>query len=346
MAPLTRRRATAERVPSLLNATYYGQRCSGGLIVAEATVVSQQGAGYAYTPGIYSEAQTAGWRLVTDAVHAAGSRIFLQLWHVGRQSHPSLQPDGGLPVAPSAIAAEGFAANESGPVPFVTPRALETEEIPGVVDQFRRAARNAMAAGFDGVEIHGANGYLLDQFLLDGSNRRPDGYGGSIENRAKLLLEVTEAVVDVWRSDRVGLRLSPSGTFGSMSDSDPAATYAYVAAKLNDFGLAYLHIIEPRVSGNVQVSDIPPVAAASLRPIFRGPIIAAGGFNADAAEQILHEGNADLVAFGRMFISNPDLPARIRNGWPIAPYDRKSFYGQDPRGYTDYPSYEPAPGPA
>jgi N-ethylmaleimide reductase len=340
MAPLTRRRATRERVPGELNAAYYRQRCSGGLLVAEATVVSQQGAGISYTPGIYSDAQTAGWEVVTRAVHEASSRIFLQLWHVGRQSHSSLQPDGGLPVAPSAIAAQGSAVNEAGPVPYDTPRALETAEIPGIVEQFRRGARNALAAGFDGVEIHAANGYLLDQFLLDGSNKRQDRYGGSIENRARLLLEVTEAVVEVWGGDRVGVRLSPSGTFGSMSDSDPAATYGHAAEKLNDYGLAYLHLIEPRIAGNVQIAEAPPVACATLRPVFKGKIIAAGGFDAASAEAILQKGDADLVAFGRMFISNPDLPARLRNGWPLAKYDRKSFYAQDPRGYTDYPAYD------
>lgn len=340
MAPLTRRRASLSRVPGPMNATYYRQRCSGGLIISEATVVSQQGAGIAYTPGIYTEEQVAGWRLVTQAVHETGSRIFLQLWHVGRQSHPSLQPGGALPVAPSAIAADGSAVNETGPVPFVTPRALETGEIPGIVEQFRQGARYAMAAGFDGVEIHGANGYLLDQFLLDGTNKRQDRYGGSLENRARLLLEVTAAVVQVWRADRVGVRLSPSGGFGSMSDSDPAATYGYAVARLNDFGLAYLHLIEPRISGNVQVADMPAVAAATLRPIFKGPLIAAGGFTPESAEATLRSGDADLVAFGRMFISNPDLPARILHGWPLTAYDRKSFYAQDPRGYTDYPVYE------
>jgi N-ethylmaleimide reductase len=323
-----------------MNATYYRQRCSGGLIISEATVVSQQGAGAAYTPGIYTQAQIEGWRLVTQAVHEASSRIFLQLWHVGRQSHPSLQPGGGLPVAPSAIAAQGNAVNESGTVPFVTPRALDINEIPGIVEQFRQGALNAMAAGFDGVEIHGANGYLLDQFLLDGSNKRQDRYGGSVENRARLLLEVTDAVVGVWGGERVGVRLSPSGTFGTMSDSDPSATYGHAVEQLNAFDLAYLHLIEPRISGNVQIADAAPVACASLRPVFVGPIIAAGGFDAKSAEEILGKGDADLVAFGRMFISNPDLPARLRNGWPLTPYDRQSFYAQDPRGYIDYPAYE------
>jgi N-ethylmaleimide reductase len=342
MAPLTRRRASLERVPGPLNATYYRQRSSGGLIISEATVVSQQGAGIVHTPGIYTEAQVTGWRLVTEAVHQASSRIFLQLWHVGRQSHPLLQPEGALPVAPSAIAAQGSAVSVTGPVPFATPRALELDEIPGIVEQFRIGARNALAAGFDGVEIHGANGYLLDQFLLDGSNKRQDRYGGPVENRARLLLEVTEAVAAVWGADRVGVRLSPSGTFGSMSDSDPAATYGYAARRLDGYGLAYLHLIEPRISGNVQVADVPPVACSMLRALFRGPIIAAGGFDAPSAEATLRKGDADLVAFGRMFISNPDLPARIRNGWPLTPYDRKSFYAQDPRGYTDYPAYDPA----
>lgn len=340
MAPMTRRRASADRVPGALQAAYYRQRCSGGLIVSEATVVSRQGAGSVYTPGIYSEEQIAGWRLVTQAVHEAGSRIFLQLWHVGRQSHPCLQPDGALPVAPSAIAAQGTAATEHGPVPFATPRALELHEIPDVIEQFRRAAANAKAAGFDGVEVHGANGFLLDQFLLDGSNQRQDGYGGPVKNRARLLLEVTEAVMSVWDADRVGVRLSPSSSFGSMSDSDPAGTYAYVVGKLDAFGLAYLHLIEPRISGNVQVAESEPVACAALRPLFRGPIIAAGGFDEPSAEAILRRGDADLVAFGRPFISNPDLPERLRHGWPLAPYDRQTFYSQGPQGYTDYRAHD------
>jgi N-ethylmaleimide reductase len=346
MAPLTRRRASPERVPGEMNATYYQQRSSGGLIVSEATVVSQQGAGIAHTPGIYTAEQVAGWRLVTDAVHRASSRIFLQLWHVGRQSHPLLQPGGALPVAPSALAAQGSAVSENGAVPFATPRALELAEIPGIIDQFRVAARNAVAAGFDGVEIHGANGYLLDQFLLDGSNMRRDAYGGSVENRARLLLEVTEAVADVWGADRVGVRLSPSGTYGSVFDSNPGATYGYAVRMLDRYGLAYLHLIEPRISGNVQVAELPPIACSTLRPFFKGPIVAAGGFDAESAESILQKADADLVAFGRMFISNPDLPARIRNRWPLTPYDRKAFYAQDPRGYTDYPVYDASLAPA
>ncbi|HKX40936.1 MAG TPA: alkene reductase [Burkholderiaceae bacterium] len=340
MAPMTRRRAQADRVPDALQATYYGQRCSGGLIVTEATIVSPQGAGSAYTPGIYTDEQIAGWQLVTKAVHDASSRVFLQLWHVGRQSHPSLQPGGALPVAPSAIAAQGSAATQTGPAPFITPRALELHEIPGIVEQFRRAALNALAAGFDGVEIHGANGFLLDQFLLDGSNRRQDRYGGSIENRARLLFEVTEAVASVWGAGRVGVRLSPNNTFGSMSDSDPTATYRHVVQRLDDFGLAYLHVIEPRISGNVQIADVAPVACATLRPFFRGTLIVAGGFDGPSAEAILRQGEADMVAFGRLFISNPDLTERIRNGWPLTPYDRQTFYSQGPCGYIDYHAYE------
>lgn len=246
MAPLTRMRAGAGNVPQPINAQYYAQRASAALIISEATQISPQGVGYPYTPGIHSSEQIAGWKLVTQAVHDRGGRIFLQLWHVGRVSHPSLQPNGALPVAPSAIAPEGMAATYEGEKPFVIPRALETEEIPAIVEQYRQAAQNAMEAGFDGVEIHSANGYLLDEFLQDGSNQRSDRYGGSIENRARLLMEVTEAVTSVWGGDRVGVRLSPSSTFMSMQDSNPQALFGYVGKELNRFGLAYLHIVEPR----------------------------------------------------------------------------------------------------
>lgn len=266
--------------------------------------------------------QVAGWRLITTAVHAKGGRIFLQLWHVGRQSHPLLQPNGATPVAPSALRAEGEAYASSGPVAFSMPRALDITEIPGIVEEFR----------------HGANGYLPDQLLQDGSNMRTDAYDGSIENRARFFLEVTAAAVSVWGGERIGVRISPSGTYGSMADSDPQATFGYLAGQLNRFGLAYLHVVEPRIKGNETISvDAAPVAAAYLRKIFKGTIIAAGGFDREGAEALLARGDADLVAFGRHFISNPDLPFRQRDGLPLNVYDRDTFYGGDARGYTDYP---------
>ena len=341
MAPLTRMRAGHGEVPTTLMATYYSQRATpGGLLISEATPVSPRGFGYAHTPGVFTREQVAGWRLVTDAVHARGGYIFLQLWHVGRQSHQDLQPGGALPVAPSAIMAIGEAYTDTGPKAHPVPRALELAEIAGVVAEFRQGAAYALAAGFDGVEIHGANGYLPDQFLQDGSNTRTDRYGGVIENRARFLLEIVEAVRAVWGGDRVGVRLSPEGGYGSMSDSDPAATFGYVADALNAYELAYLHLVEPRVRGNDTVdAEAEPVATRELRRIYKGPIIAAGGFDRASAEAIVTAGDADLVAFGRRFISNPDLVERLRNDQTLNAYDRSTFYGGDWRGYTDYPRY-------
>ena len=336
MAPLTRNRAGARNVPGPMNVTYYIQRASAGLIITEATQVSPQGVGYPATPGIHSPEQVAGWRLVTDAVHEHGGRIFLQLWHVGRISHPSLQPGGKLPVAPSAIAAQGEAQTYEGFRPFVTPRALETHEIPGIIEQFRQAAENALAAGFDGVEIHGANGYLLDQFLRSGTNQRLDEYGGSIENRARLHLEVTEAVVSVWGADRVGMRLSPSGTFNSMYDSNPVATFSYLVEALNRFDLAYLHLIEP------QEADLrhggTAIPTSHFRPIFKGNLIVNGGYDQEKAEAAIARGDADLVSFGTLFIANPDLPERFQLNIPLNQPDPATFYGGDEKGYTDYPT--------
>ncbi|NJP08466.1 MAG: alkene reductase [Leptolyngbyaceae cyanobacterium RU_5_1] len=334
MAPLTRNRAGAGLVPIDLNVTYYTQRVSAGLIITEATQISPQGMGYPDTPGIYSPEQVAGWKLVTDAVHDRGGRIFLQLWHVGRISHPSLQPNGELPVAPSAIAPAGTASTYQGPQPFVTPRALETDEIPGIVEQYRQGAENALAAGFDGVEIHSANGYLLDQFLHDGTNQRTDQYGGSIENRARLLMEVTEAVTGVWGNNRVGIRLAPSGTFNDMSDSDPKALFTYVVDTLNAFDLAYIHLVEPR-------ADVAPKADLTshyFRSIYNGTIISAGGHDRKTGEDAIAAGDADLIAYGRLYISNPDLAERFALNAPLNPYDRSTFYGGTEKGYTDYPS--------
>ncbi len=343
MAPLTRMRSSPGDLPNDLMAEYYVQRASeGGLLITEATPISRQGYGYAGAPGIYSDTQIPGWRRIVDAVHARGGRIVMQLWHVGRQSHPDIQPNGAAPVAPSAIQAEGYGYSKNGPVPFSMPRALERHEIPLIVEEFRRGAARARAAGFDGVEIHGANGYLPDQFLQDGTNKRTDDYGGGIENRARFLMEVTEAAIDVWGPDRVGVRITPSGSYGSMFDSNPQATFGYVAERLDRMGIAYLHVVEPRIKGTELIAEAEPVATKHLRSIFKGPIIAAGGFNGASAEAILKAGDADLVAFGRAFISNPDLPQRLRLGLPLNPYDRSTFYGGDVRGYTDYPFHEQA----
>ncbi|WP_373540330.1 alkene reductase [Chamaesiphon sp.] len=338
MAPLTRNRAIEGNVPQPMNAEYYRQRATAGLIVSEATQISPQGQGYPFTPGIHSAAQIAGWQLVTQAVHEQGGRIFLQLWHVGRVSHPCFQPNGDRPVAPSAIAPEGEVATFTGSQPYVVPRALETAEIPKIVADYRQAAENALAAGFDGVEVHGANGYLLDQFLHDGSNHRTDEYGGSIANRAKFLLDTIAAVVDVWGSDRVGVRLSPSGTFGTMSDGDPLALFTYVVQQLDRLNLAYLHIVEPRVAGNETAVD-PDMTMSThyFRTIYAGTMISAGGHDLTTAEQTLADGDADLVAYGRLYISNPDLPQRFATGQPLTPYDRSTFYGGDEVGYIDYP---------
>jgi N-ethylmaleimide reductase len=344
MAPLTRMRSDPGDIPSELMVKYYTQRASGGgLIVSEATPVSIRGNGYAGAPGIYSDSQIAGWRRVTDAVHAKGGRIFQQLWHVGRQSHVDLQPNGEAPVAPSAIAAEGYAYTKHGEAPFSMPRALELHEIPDIIEEFRSGAERALRAGFDGVEIHGANGYLPDQFLQDGTNKRTDEYGGPIEHRARFLLEVTRAAISAWGADRVGVRISPSGTYGSMSDSNPPATFGYVASELDRLGITYLHVVEPRIKGIEEVAKgQAPTAAQHLRSKFSRTLIAAGGFSPDSAEAIVASGDADLVAFGRHFISNPDLPERVRRGVPLNRYDRSTFYGGDARGYTDYPVAEVA----
>ena len=344
MAPLTRMRAKQPgNVPHALNAEYYAQRASAGLIISEATQISQQGQGYPSTPGIHSQEQVQGWKLVTNAVHRAGGRIFLQLWHVGRISHPSHQPNGGLPVAPSALAAEnsGTFTADWQETPILVPRALETDELPGIVADFKAGANNAKAAGFDGVEVHGANGYLLDQFLQDGSNVRTDRYGGSVANRARLLLEVVDAVIEVWGKDRVGVRLSPYNAFNGMKDSDPITLFTHVLAELNTRGVAFVHLIEPRSSfAGMQDNslDDTPQAASLFRGAMKTILISAGGHTPDSASEYTEKNLADAVAFGRHFISNPDLPERIRRMWPLfsIPYDRATFYGGDSKGYTDY----------
>lgn len=336
MAPMTRSRAGEGNVVTDLAVEYYRQRASAGLIVSEGTQVSPQGVGYTGTPGIHSGAQVDAWRKVTDAVHAEGGRIFAQLWHVGRVSHPSFH-GGGLPVAPSAIGFEGQVLTYQGMQPFVVPRALETDEIAGVVEQFAEGARRAWDAGFDGVELHGANGYLIDQFLRDGSNQRTDRYGGSLNNRVRFLTEVTAAVVDVWGGDRVGVRLSPKVPNNGMSDSDPEATFSYAAYALNPFGLAYLHVIEG-VGG--PFAQPGPRVTPALRAIFRGPLIANGGYTGETANDAIARGEADLVSFAVAFLANPDLPRRIREGAPLNAPDRATFYGGDARGYVDYPTLD------
>lgn len=344
MAPLTRMRSEQPGdLPGDLMLEYYRQRASkGGYIVSEATVVASNGGGYLGSPGIYSDAQIPGWKRITDAVHAAGGRIFLQLFHAGRQSHFDMQPDGGTPVAPSEVAYEGVAYTRNGWVPSSPHRALAESEVIAMVEAFRVAAERGLKAGFDGVEIHAANGYLIDQFLQDGSNKRTDSFGGTIAKRSRFLLDIVDAAASVWGYDRVAVRLGPSGTFGDMKDSDPEALFGYVAAQLDKLGLAYLHLIEPRVNGNAidESKDQNPLAARMIRQHYHGPIIAAGGFTPESAEAILEEGSADLVAFGRYFISNPDLPARIANGHSLADYDRDTFYGGTEVGYTDYPTYD------
>ena len=341
MAPLTRSRAAGDTVPTDLMATYYAQRASAGLIISEATQVTPQGQGYPNTPGIFNDAQTTAWRKITDAVHAQGGRIFLQLWHVGRISHPDFQPGGAAPVAPSAIQPQGQLYTSKGMVSYAMPRALETDEIPGVVAQYAQGAAQAKIAGFDGVEIHAANGYLIDQFLRDGSNRRTDQYGGSIENRARFLFEVTQAVIDVWGANRVGARLSPLGTFNDMKDSDPAATFGYTAQGLGKMGIAYLHTVETATLGAPADGDAPTVTPI-LRHAFQGPLMVNGGYTRDTGSAVIASGAADMVSYGELFIANPDLPERFRLNAPLNPPDKPTFYGGDAHGYTDYPSLERA----
>ncbi len=336
MAPLTRNRAGPGDTPQDLNALYYTQRASAGLIISEASPISPRAVGYPHTPGIYSEEQVAGWTHVTDRVHQAGGRIFLQLWHVGRISHPSLQPEQALPVAPSAIRPEGEAFTYQGPQPFVTPRALETEEIPGLIADYRRAAENALRAGFDGVEIHAANGYLLDQFLRDKTNHREDQYGGSLENRVRLLLEVAAEVIAVWGSDRVGVRLSPLNPFNDIADSDPEKLFSFVVEQLNPLNLAYLHVVEGSLHGGGDPG--PEFDLTKLRRLYNGYYMANGGYDQESANRALAEGRADLVSFGVLFIANPDLPERFATNARLNTPDPETFYGGDDRGYTDYPS--------
>ncbi|MBM1118007.1 MAG: alkene reductase [Klebsiella michiganensis] len=335
MAPLTRNRAGAGLVPGELAATYYAQRASAGLLITEATQISPQAQGYQDTPGIYTQAQIEGWRKVTDAVHAKGGRIFVQLWHVGRISHVDLQPGGAAPVAPSAIRAETKTFVNNSFVDVSEPRALEVEEIKGIIDDFRKAAANAIAAGFDGVEIHGANGYLLEQFLKDGANQRTDKYGGSVENRARLLLEVTAAVKDEIGVERAGVRISPVSPANAISCSDPQSQYDYLAEQLDALGVIYLHVVEGATGGP---RDVSPFDYDSLRRRFKNTWIGNNGYDFALASAQLAGGKADLFAFGRPFISNPDLVERLKTGAPLAPLNPETLYGGGAQGYTDYPS--------
>jgi N-ethylmaleimide reductase len=347
MAPLTRSRSEQPGdIPGDLMLEYYTQRASeGGLIISEGTSISIAGRGWFGAPGMYSDEQVAGWKRITSAIHAKGSHMFSQLWHEGRSSHVSMT-NGAAPVAPSIDPQYWLdsTVNTSTPNGWQKPsphRMLDISEIPGIVEDYRKAAERARDAGFDGVELHAANGYLPDQFLQDGSNKRTDAYGGSIENRTRFLMEVVEALASVWGGNRVAVRIGPGGTWNLMSDSNPDVLFDYVARQLNRFGLAYLHIIEPRVKGNVLIADGQgPVATERLRKIFRGRIVAAGGFEPDTAEAIVEKGDADAVAFGRHFLANPDLPKRIKLGLPLNDYDRKTFYTFDSHGYTDYPFAE------
>lgn len=332
LAPLTRCRSSAGRVPNDLMREYYVQRASAGLVLSEATSVSAMGVGYPDTPGIWSEEQVAGWKRITEAVHAAGATMLLQLWHVGRVSHPDYL-GGAPPVAPSALAPKGHVSLLRPMRDYVVPRTLELSEIPGIIAEYRRGAENAKRAGFDGVEVHGANGYLLDQFLQDSTNLRTDSYGGPIENRARLMLEVVDACIDVWGADRVGLHLAPRGDAMSMGDSNPLATFGYVAEKMRQRKIAFLCTREHEGADSI---------GPQLKKIFGGVLIANEKFTKETAESAINSGRADAVAFGQLFIANPDLPERFKLNAPLNTPDPSTFYAQGPKGYTDYPFLERA----
>jgi len=339
MAPLTRNRAIPDGdVPSDLAIEYYTQRATAGLLITEGTQISPEGKGYIQTPGIYSPAQVAGWKKITDSVHAAGGRIFAQLWHVGRVSHASLQPNGQAPVAPSAITATTKVFTPAGFADASPPRALDTSEIKRVVDDYRKAAENAKAAGFDGVELHGANGYLVDQFLRDGSNKRTDAYGGSIENRTRFLAEILAALTSVFPATRVGVRFSPFSSFGDISDSNPMATFGAAITVASNAGLGYLHLVEGETGGS---RELPPGGdIAALRRLFKGAYLANNGYDRAGAIEAVESGAADLIAFGKLFIANPDLVERLRRNAPLNEPQPATFYGGGAEGYTDYPPLE------
>lgn len=336
MAPMTRGRATPEGVPTEIMPEYYGQRATAGLIITEATSISAQGRGWNNAPGIYTDAHQDNWKPVTEAVHAAGGRIFLQLWHMGRVSHPDFL-GGDLPVGPSAIAAAGESHTPSGEKkPYVTPRALEAEELPGIVEDYVAGARRAIAAGFDGVEIHGANGYLLDQFIRDGSNHRDDEYGGSIAARWRFPLEVTRAVADAIGKDKTGIRLSPTGNYNGMSDSDPIATFTYGAQQLDKLGVAFVHVLDP-LPGHMFATKGAPTVHPHIRKAFGGTLILNGGYDRRTGDEALAAGHTDAIAIGIPFLANPDLPRRMQEDAPLNAPDFATFYTPGPKGYTDYP---------
>jgi N-ethylmaleimide reductase len=342
-APMTRLRADVLDTPLPMMAAHYGQRASaGGFLIAESAAISISGRSYHGAPGIYLPEHVAGWKRVTDAVHAKDGRIFLQLFHGGRQSHRDIA-GGAMPVAPSVVPFKGMAKTAAGFTDSGPFRALSLEEIPGILADFRRAATLALEAGFDGVELHGANGYLVDQFLQDGSNQRTDAYGGPVENRARFLIEALGELSAVFGADRVGLRLSPEGEWGSLHDSNPRATFGWLGERLSSLRLAYLHVIDPRIKGDTTLHEgRDAVAAAFMRQHYTGTIIAAGGFDRAQAIAIIERGDADFVAFARWFASNPDLPERLCHDWPLAPYNRDAFWGGDEHGYADYPPYHAA----
>ncbi|MDJ0677672.1 MAG: alkene reductase [Calothrix sp. MO_167.B42] len=337
MAPLTRGRAGIERVPNDLMLEYYTQRVSAGLIITEAAQISEQAVGWIDTPGIHTLEQVKGWRKITDAVHKQGGKIFLQLWHTGRASHPDFLPNGATPVSASAVKQSGEAHVPTGKKPYVTPHPLDIKEIPLMVQQYVNATKRAQDAGFDGVEIHAANGYLIDQFLRDCTNKRTDAYGGSIENRARFMLEVTEAVVGVWSSDKVGIRLSPTNPFNDMSDRDPIAVFSYAAEALNQFNLAYLHVLEA-LPGHMLAKDIGESVAPYMRRAFKGIFMINGGYDALTGAAAINNSEADLVAYGVPFIANPDLPERFRRSANLNEADPSTFYSGGTKGYTDYPA--------
>jgi N-ethylmaleimide reductase len=336
MAPMTRNRAGPGEIPGPLAVKYYVQRASAGLIITEGTQISQQGQGYPGTPGIYTPEQVVGWRHVTEAVHAAGGRIFLQLWHVGRISHPSMQPNGAAPVAPSALRPPGETFTVQGMQPFVVPRALETSEIAKVVEDYRRAAVNAREAGFDGVELHGANGYLIDQFLRDKTNQRTDRYGGSALNRSRFLIEVTEAVSAEWGANRVGVRLAPTNPFNDIADGNPAATFSVAVGELKRLDVGYLHIVEPLPSDPIEAGERPDIKF--FRGIWPRALMGNKGYDLARANAALNDGTVDLVSFATLFLANPDLPERFRRSAALNAPDRDTFYDGGEKGYVDYPT--------
>ena len=342
LPPMTRGRAGKDRVPNALMAEYYTQRANAGLIITEGTAPSAQGNGWVEAPGIYNEAQTEGWKQVAQAVREQGTPIFVQLWHTGRASHSSFQEDGQLPVAPSAIKIEGAESHTAdGKKPYEVPRALETEEIPGVVEDYKKAAENAKAAGFDGVEIHAANGYLINEFLDSKTNQRSDRYGGSLENRYRFLKEIIEAVQTVLPASRIGVRISPNGSFNDMGAPDFRETFTYVAKQLNSYGLAYLHVMDGLAFGFHELGE--PMKLAEFRAVFNGTIIGNCGYDREQAEGAIASGDADLIAFGRPYIGTPDLVARFENNWELNPdAPMETWYTPGPEGYTDYPTYENA----